>query len=385
MESTHVSRTTFRTAFVLILVLAVSFAFLAVAWPFLIPLLLGALLAGLCDPLYRRVTRLFVGRRSLAAGITLLILFVLIVGPLSAFVGVVVKQALAVSNQALPWVQEHFGAVSAFNAHDWLARRFPALAHYVPEQDQIVDSAAQLAKATGTYLVGGATQLTASTATFLLNLFVMLYAMFYFLRDGGVILKKILYYTPLSHGDEVRVLERLRSVTRATIKGTVVIGIIQGTLAGIGLWFAGLPSAAFWGTIMAVLSIIPGIGAALVWLPAVIYLFVIGEKLAATLLLIWCSAVVGTIDNMLRPKLVGKDAKMPDLLILIGTLGGLFLFGPIGFIIGPLVCGLFLTVWEIYGATFKDVLPPVGELGTGQIKEADANLSASEGSESKTP
>jgi predicted PurR-regulated permease PerM len=359
MESTHVSRTTFRTAFVLILVLAVSFAFLAVAWPFLIPLLLGTLLAGLCDPLYRRVTQLLGGRRSLAAGITLLILFVLIVGPLSAFVGVVVKQALAVSNQALPWVQEHFGAVSAFNAHDWLARRFPAVAHYVPEQDQIVDSAAQLAKASGTYLVGGATQLTASTATFLLNLFVMLYAMFYFLRDGGVILEKILYYTPLSHGDEVRVLERLRSVTRATIKGTVVIGIIQGTLAGIGLWFAGLPSAAFWGTIMAVLSIVPGIGA-LVWLPAVIYLFVIGQTLTATLLLIWCAAVVGTIDNMLRPKLVGKDAKMPDLLILIGTLGGLFLFGPVGFIIGPLVCGLFLTVWEIYGATFKDVLPPVG-------------------------
>jgi predicted PurR-regulated permease PerM len=368
------SRTSFRTAFVLILVLAVSFAFLAVAWPFLIPLLLGALLAGLCDPLYRWVTRLLGGRRSLAAGITLLILFVLIVGPLSAFVGVVVKQALAVSNHALPWVQEHFGAVSAFNAHDWLARRFPALAAYVPEQDRIVDSAAQMAKATGTFLVGGATQLTASTATFLLNLFVMLYAMFYFLRDGGVILQKILYYTPLSHGDEVRVLERLRSVTRATIKGTLVIGIIQGTLAGIGLWFAGLGSAAFWGTIMAVLSIVPGVGAALVWLPAVIYLFVIGEKLTATLLLIWCAAVVGTIDNMLRPKLVGKDAKMPDLLILIGTLGGLFLFGPVGFIIGPLVCGLFLTVWEIYGATFKDVLPPVGDLVTGQ----DANLPASE-------
>jgi len=165
----------------------------------------------------------------------------------------------------------------------------------------------------------------------------------------------------------------------------VVIGIIQGTLAGIGLWFSGLPSAAFWGTIMAVLSIVPGIGAALVWLPAVIYLFVVGEKLTATLLLIWCAAVVGTIDNMLRPKLVGKDAKMPDLLILIGTLGGLFLFGPIGFIIGPLVCGLFLTVWEIYGATFKDVLPPVGQLVIGQIKKADANLSTSEESEGKTP
>jgi predicted PurR-regulated permease PerM len=181
----------------------------------------------------------------------------------------------------------------------------------------------------------------------------------------------------------VRVLERLRSVTRATIKGTVVIGVIQGTLAGIGLWFAGLPSAAFWGTIMAVLSIVPGIGAALVWLPAVIYLFVTGQKLAATLLLIWCSAVVGTIDNCYA-KTRRKDAKMPDLLILIGTLGGLFLFGPVGFIIGPLVCGLFLTVWEIYGATFKDVLPPVGDLATGEIKKPEAKLPASKESESKS-
>jgi predicted PurR-regulated permease PerM len=188
--------------------------------------------------------------------------------------------------------------------------------------------------------------------------------MFFFLRDGRQILEKILYYTPLNHEDEVLVLERLISVTRATIKGTLVIGVIQGALAGIGFWVAGIDGSAFWGTIMAVLSIVPGIGAALVWVPAVIYLYITGQTLTATLLLAWCAAVVGTIDNILRPTLVGKDAKMPDLLILVGTLGGLFLFGPIGFIVGPLVCGLFLTVWDIYGTTFKHVLPPVKSLRT---------------------
>lgn len=374
MERTNVSRTTFRTAFVLILVLAVSAAFLAVTWPFLMPLVLGALLAGLCGPLYRWVTRMLGGRRSLAAGLTLLILFVLIVGPLSAFVGLVVRQALGVSNDAFPWVQSHLGAASAFNTHDWLVQRFPSLAAYVPEQEQIADSAARVAKSAGGFLVAGATQLTAGTANFILNLFVMLYAMFYFLRDGRLILAKILYYTPLSHQDELQVLERLTSVTRATIKGTLVIGVIQGTLAGIGLWVAGIGGAAFWGTIMTVLSIVPGIGAALVWVPAVIYLFIIGHTLAATLLLVWCAAIVGTIDNLLRPALVGKDARMPDLLILIGTLGGLFLFGPIGFIIGPLVCGLFLTVWDIYGATFKDILPPVQSLDSAEAKKPGATL-----------
>jgi hypothetical protein len=108
--------------------------------------------------------------------------------------------------------------------------------------------------------------------------------------------------------------------------------------------------------------------------PAVIYLFIIGKTTAAILLLIWCSAIVGTIDNLLRTRLVGKDAKMPDLLILIGTLGGLFFFGPIGFIVGPLVCGLFLTAWDIYGATFKDILPPVGTLGFSHSAKIEAGL-----------
>ncbi len=369
MERTNISRTNFRTAFVLLLVVAVTVLFLAVAWPFLKPLLLGALLAGLCRPLYRWMTRVLGDRRSLAAVFTLLLLFLLVAGPISAFVGVVVQQAIGVSNDALPWLQHHFGAASSFNAHDWLVRRFPSVADYVPQQDQIVDSAARVAKAIGAFLVAGATQLTAGTATFLLNLFVMLYAMFYFLRDGGRILEKIFYYAPLTHADETRVLERLTSVTRATIKGTLVIGAIQGALAGLGFWVAGLDGAAFWGTIMAVLSVVPGIGAALVWVPAVIYLFIIGKTLTAILLLAWCAAVVGTVDNVLRPMLVGKDAKMPDLLILIGTLGGLFLFGPIGFIVGPLVCGLFLTVWDIYGTTFQEVLPPVRDLHSGQIEK----------------
>src|SRR5450432_1289306 len=385
MERSRGRGTTLRTAFVLLLVLAVSALFLAVVRPFLMPLLLGALFAGLCGPLYRWVAQLLGGRKSLAAWLTLLILFVLVVGPLSAFVSVVVRQAFGVSNEAIPWVRQHLGAASAFNTHDWLVQRFPSLAHYVPDQTQIADDAARVAKAAGSFLVASATQFTAGTATFLLNLFVMLYAMFYFLRDGREILEKIFYYTPLNHDDEVRVVERLISVTRATIKGTLLIGILQGTLAGIGLWVAGLGGAAFWGTMMTVLSVVPGIGAALIWVPAVIYLFIIGHSLAATLLLIWCSAIVGTIDNMLRPKLVGKDAKMPDLLILLGTLGGLFFFGPLGFIIGPLVCGLFLTVWDIYGVTFKDVLPPVRSLVSGQAKKPEANLIVTETNESKAP
>lgn len=374
MDRANISGTSFRTAFVLLLVLGVTLLFLAVAWPFLKPLLLGAMLAGLSRPLYRWVTNMVGGRRSLAAALTLLVLFVLVVGPISAFVGVVVGQAVNVSTQAIPWLQQHFGAASTFNTHEWLAQRFPSLAPYLPDQAKIVENIGAVAQSAGGFLVAGASRIGAGTATFLLNLFVMLYAMFFFLRDGRAILEKIFYYMPLHHEDEELMLQRFTSVTRATIKGTLVIGIIQGALAGLGFWIAGIDGAAFWGTVMVVLSIVPGIGAALVWVPAVIYLFVTGQTLAGTLLGAWCAAVVGTVDNVLRPMLVGKDAKMPDLLILVGTLGGLFLFGPIGFIVGPIVCGLFLTVWDIYGTTFRDVLPPVRDLHSGERKRPESTL-----------
>lgn len=368
MERLNISSTAFRTAFLLILVLAVSAIFLAVTWPFLQALLLGAMLAGLCRPIYNWLTRVVRGRESLAAILTLLLLLIVVVGPISAFVGVVVNQAINVSDRAIPWVQQHFGSASSLNAHDWLVQRFPALAPYVPDQAHIVEGLGRTAKAAGAYLVISATQLTAGTAGFLLNVFVALYSMFFFFRDGPAILEKIFYYTPLTHDDEEMLLERFTSVTRATIKGTIVIGIIQGTLAGVAFWAAGIDGAAFWGTVMMVLSVIPGIGAALVWVPAAIYLFLTGDTISGVLLLVWCAGVVGTIDNVLRPILVGKDARMPDLLILIGTLGGLFLFGPIGFIVGPIVCGLFLTVWEIYGTTFKEILPPVRSLRSRKLK-----------------
>jgi len=364
MASPTVSSANLRTAFVLLLVVAVSLLFLAVAWPFLEPLLLGALLAGLFHPLYRWITRVLGGRQSFGAVLTLLVLFILVLGPISAFLGIVVQQALSVSDQAIPWLRQHLGTASRFNLHDWLVQGFPALADYVPSQEQLLQQVGTAAKSAGTFLVTVLSRMTATTAAFILNLFVMLYAMFFFFKDGQKILERIFYYLPLNDEDETRMLARFTSITRATIKGTVVIGIIQGTLAGIAFWMAGIQGAAFWGTIMTILSIVPGVGAALVWVPAVIILFLNGQYVAATLLLAWCVAVVGTIDNFLRPALVGRDAKMPDLLILIGTLGGLFLFGPIGFIVGPIVCGLFLTVWDIYGATFKGVLPPVKSFQT---------------------
>ena len=152
MEPSTISGTNLRTAFVLLLVSAVTALFLAVAWPFFKPLLLGALLAGLFHPLYRWITRLLGGRASLGAAVTLLVLFVLGLGPVSAFLGIVLQQALTMSDQAIPWLNQHLGAATAFNVHDWLVQRFPALAKYVPSQEQLLEQVGTAAKTAGAFL-----------------------------------------------------------------------------------------------------------------------------------------------------------------------------------------------------------------------------------------
>lgn len=349
---------TFHFAFVLFLVALISALFLAVIWPFAQALLLAALLTGLSHPLHRRILAWTNGRRNLAAAISLLIVFSLILGPVSALIGLVVRQALMVSEQAIPWLQSLFEASGPADLHTWLFKSFPWLEGYLPGEEEFVRNVGNAAQAAGTYLVSGVSAFTTGTAIFILNAFVMFYAMFFFFRDGRRILATVLSWLPLADEEEGSMVERFASITRATVRGTLLIGFIQGSLGGLGFYFAGLQGAAFWGAVMMVLSVLPAVGAALVWLPAVIWLYLSGEVGTAILLGAWCLFVVSTIDNIVRPPLVGRDARMPDLMILVGTLGGLYLFGPIGFIIGPMICGLFLTAMEIYAAVFRSILVP---------------------------
>lgn len=349
----------FRSNYVLLLTLAISAVFLAMIWSFLLPLLIAAIGAGMLHPVYRFFQRLFKGRNAFASVTTIVFLLAIILGPLAAFLGIVVDQAIEISQSAIPWVEKNFGKTETMlDAEKWITGQFPALEGMMPTRSQLLQGIGEVAQKTGGFLVASLSKMTTGTAAFFLNLFVMLYAMFFFLISGRAILDKILSYSPLASHESERLVGRFISVARATLKGSVTIGIIQGALGGIGFAVAGISGAAFWGTVMAVMSVIPGVGTVIVWVPAVAYLFFTGDTLTAILLLAWCAGVVGTIDNVLRPRLVGKDAEMPDLLILLSTLGGLFLFGAVGFVVGPIVCSLFLAVWEIYGDTFEDSLSP---------------------------
>jgi predicted PurR-regulated permease PerM len=208
------------------------------------------------------------------------------------------------------------------------------------------------------FAVTGLASGTRGTARFFMLLFVMLYGIYFFLQQGRGILDRALHYVPISEGDKHRMLETFTTVTRASLKGTGVIGIVQGVLGGVAFALAGITGPVFWGLLMAVFSVLPGVGPAIVWVPAVIYLALEGRIVAAIVVGLWCFAVVSTVDNVLRPWLVGKDTKMPDLLVLLGTLGGLVLFGVVGVIVGPIIAALFVTIWELFGAAVDQMRKP---------------------------
>ena len=353
---------TVNKAVVLLLALGISALFLALIWPFLMAILLAGIFAGLAHPLFLRLEGLFGGRRHLASLATLLILALMVVLPLALLGSLLVAQTLDLTQSVALWIKEHMNEPVARTEllqrlpfHDLLAPHWNTLAKHASE------ATAGLSKA----LVEGLSSVTLGAAKLLFLTFVFLYSLYFLLMDGHRLLARILYYLPLNARDERLLLERFTSVTRATLRGSLLIAILQGGLAGIAFAVAGIPNAVFWGSVMAILSTIPNVGAALVWVPAAAILIIQGHTTSGIALAAFCALVVGSLDNVLRPILVGKDTKMHELLIFFSTLGGIFLLGFPGLFIGPVIASLFVSIWEIYGVEFADVLPEVGAVSGG--------------------
>jgi len=334
------TRGALQRATVVLLFVLISAVFMRLIWGLLMAVVVAAISAGLTYPLYTRPA-------------TLIVVLLLFVAPLALFSEVVATEAVQISRSVRPEVTELLHKFEEPGTPlDWI----PFWDRLEPYREQITKKMGEIAGAVSTFLVNSLSAAAQGTLHFLFDLFIMLYSMFFFLMHGREILDQVMRLFPLEEADKELLLDKFVSVSRATLKGTLVIGIVQGGLAGLALAAVGIKGAVFWGTVMAVLSIIPGIGTALVWVPAVIYLFSVGHTLPAIGLLVWCAIVVGTVDNFLRPLLVGKDTEMPDLVVLLSTFGGLALFGAVGIVIGPVIAALFLAMWQIYSHTFGELL-----------------------------
>lgn len=361
-----------NTIVLLLLLFSISALFVAMISQFLVAFFLACIFSALAYPLQLKFENWFGGRRSLAAGATLLVILVAILIPLVGLATIVAAQAIEVGQTVVPWFESLQDDRSKITG---LLAKLPFIEQVAQYQQQILEKLGGALTSVSSFLIKNLSTATAGTVNFLLMFFIMLYSMFFLLLDGKALLIKVLHYLPLESKDENRLLDRFTSVTRATIKGTFLIGALQGTLAGIAFAFVGISEAVFWGAMMAVLSVIPSIGSALIWAPASMILIFSGEPVKGWGLLIFCGVVVGSVDNILRPILVGKDAKLHELMILFGTLGGIIMFGMVGIIIGPIIASLFVTVWEIYEIEFREMLPSV-TLGTEEDTRSQQDTSA---------
>jgi len=355
-DSTRTSEA-FEDRIFLWLVLGVSLAFIWILRPYAAAILWGTVLAIVFAPLNRHLRDRLRQRRGIAAALTLLVIVVLVLFPVALIVESLIREGTAVYGR----IQSGELDVGAWFRQ--VSTALPAWAVDLLDRFGLTDLDTLQARLSG--LLAGGAQLIASKALsigqntfeFVVALFVMLYLLFFLLRDGDILSRRIREATPLHPERQRSLAARFTTVIRATIKGNVVVALVQGALGWLIFLILGVAAPVLLGVLIALLSLLPAVGAPVVWLPVALYLFATGQVWQATVLALFGAFVIGSADNILRPILVGKDTKLPDYLVLISTLGGLAVFGANGFVIGPVIAALFVTVWEIFAGSRKTVIP----------------------------
>lgn len=332
----------------LIAVVLVTIAFIWLLLPYYGAILWAVILAILFQPLQRWLERVTGGRRNLAAGLSVLACICIVVIPAALVMSSLASEATDLYAQ-LSTRQINPGAV--------LAQVEGALPDFAQRALKALDfgNVAQIeARLTSFFLQASqaiATQafsIGQNTAWFFISLGLMLYLLYFLFRDGPHLAERIRQASPLEERHTEHILEKFTSVVKATVKGNVIIALTQGTIGGITFWLLGLQAALLWTVLMAILSLLPAVGSALIWGPAAVYLFILGDYMRAGILLAVGVFVISTVDNFLRPPLVGRGTLLPDYAVLISTVGGLSLVGMNGFVIGPLIAALFVAVWSLF-------------------------------------
>jgi len=337
-------------AFLLLLV-AVSLAFALILWPFSGAVLWGTVLAIVFAPVHRWLSRCMRQRFTLAALATVTIIVVMVILPVTLIAALLVNEASSVYGRMQSgelnfgrYLQQVFDALPAWAAN--LLDRF-GLTSLGAVKDRL---SAGLMKGSQ-FLAAQAINVGQYTLEFIVSLFVMLYLLFFLLRDGDDLSRRIKAAIPLRPEQQRALFDKFAIVVRATAKSTVVVALLQGALGGLIFWFLGIHAPLLWAALMAALSLLPAVGAGLVWLPVAIYFLATGAVWQGVVLIAYGVLVIGLVDNLLRPILVGKDTKIPDYVVLISTLGGIAVFGLNGFVIGPLIAAMFMAVWDIFSAS----------------------------------
>jgi len=339
-----------------ILFFALGFAF-RLLLPFIHPIILGTVLAGLFYPLQNRLTGLFHGRRSLAALTLVLLIAVLLVIPVLFMASSLVDQGITLTGQIKSWI--HDGNLAHLEKQEkvvsliaWAKEKFPILGlDQFDPKTMILDVSKSLSE---TFLRHGADVL-GNVASILAYFFIMMFILFFLLRDGKQMIDKIKFLSPLRVDQEDRILTKVRLVSRSVLFGSLMTALLQGLVGGVGLVLVGIPGL-FWGAMMGFASLIPVVGTSLVWLPAAAYLAFFVSWESAVFLALWSLILVTSIDNFLKPFLMRGDGGMSPFYIFLAILGGLQLFGLAGILYGPLIIAFAMVMLSIYEEEFQSWL-----------------------------
>jgi len=330
----------------LLFLLIVTVGFLMILKPFFGTIFWACAITVIFYPMHTHLLNRFKGRTNTSALLTLTACILVVVLPVTVLVSSVVAEG------ADYYKKLESGEVDPTQYIEQVRTAFPAVQQTLDRVGvdfaKVKEGALNVSMSAGKWLAQNALNIGQNTFKLLLNICLMLYLTFFLLRDGNYLLELLIRALPLGDARERMLFAKFGEVTRATIKGNLVIAAIQGTLGGLIFWILGIPGALLWGVVMAVLSLIPAVGPAIVWVPVSIYLFATGDNVKGIVLVAFGAGVIGLVDNILRPILVGRDTKLPDYIVLLSTLGGLALFGINGFVIGPLVAALFIAFWGIF-------------------------------------
>ncbi len=335
--------------------LLVSLAFLFLLKPFFGPIFWAVAIALIFHPVRQRISARIGERPNLVASITLLICMIIVIIPVIVLVSSLVAEGMSIYER----IQD--GELRPGEYLDQVNRSFPAIESFLNRFDlsfsELRDRLVTAVAGAGQFLAKQVLGFGQNTFQFFLNLALMTYLAFFLLRDGTRLVELLVQALPLGDERERLIFGKFAEVTRATVKGNLLIAIIQGALGALIFWILGLTGAILWGVVMAIFSLLPAIGAAVVWVPAAIYLAAVGDYVPAIILTAFGAIVIGLADNLLRPILVGRDTKLPDYIVLLSTLGGLVMFGINGFVMGPLVAALFMAFWGIFIREFNEEEP----------------------------
>ncbi|WP_288484298.1 AI-2E family transporter [uncultured Novosphingobium sp.] len=310
-------------------------------------ILWGLVAAILFEPATQRLAERMGGRKGLAAALVLLMILALIVMPALLLGSSLVQEAATLYDRIRSGQIDIPGMLSQLrNALPSGIRRFidrQGLSDFESVRRMLGSGVASgLQDIASRALVVGQGALS-----FLAALGVMLYLTFFLLKDGRRYGNMVRTALPLRSDTRDRLIDHFVVVVRATMKGTVVVAVVQGVLGGVIFWLMGIEGALLWGTLMGFLSLLPAVGTGIIWVPVAIYLLVTGAYVKGAIMIFCGVFIIGLVDNLLRPILVGRDTRMPDFVVLIATLSGLELFGLTGFIVGPVIAALFIAVWNM--------------------------------------